>query len=99
MEFMNELVTARLFVGIALRDARRNQEALGHFQWIQQHASDPGPRVYLELWVTLSRLGAPAAEIEQIENVLFSTYPNSSSVKYIKLIKRQEAAGYVRNAR
>jgi len=98
-EYVHELATARLFVGIELYLSGRYSEALGYYRWIQQHAPKYSPRVYREMWLTLGALGAPAEEITQVENILYAMYPNSPSVRFIEIFKRQEAERNARHAK
>lgn len=92
-EYIDQLVSARLFVGIEVRSLKWYEESAEHFRWIIQHAPEVPSRVYLELWITLRRAEAPEHEIQEAEDLLMSVAPDSGWANYIRIIKRQEAQG------
>ncbi|NLX20912.1 MAG: hypothetical protein GXY55_04465, partial [Phycisphaerae bacterium] len=98
-EYIDQLASARLFVGIEVRSLKWHEQSAEHFRWIIQHAPEVPVRAYYELWITLSRLGAPESEIQEVEDFLLANYPDSPSARGIQIIKRQEARGHVLNAR
>ena len=98
-EYIDQLASARLFVGIEVRNLKWYEESAEHFRWIIQHAPEVPSRVYLELWITLRRAEAPEHEIQEAEDLLMSVAPDSGWANYIRIIKRQEAQCDVVNAR
>ena len=69
-EHIDQLASARLFVGIEIRNLKWYEESAEHFRWIIQHAPEVPSRVYLELWITLRRAEAPQHEIQEAEDLL-----------------------------